>query len=59
MTRRSIFTTKGNISHDQAMKKAHKEFTKYKEKQDEALSSVEKHFINCIEQLNKADKLDS
>ena len=55
MTRRNILTTKGYISHDDALKKAHKEYKRYKEKQDNVLSPVEKHFINSIEQLDRLD----
>ena len=49
MTRREILTTKGSISHKQAIEKAHAEYDKYKKKQDELLSNVEKDFIHSIE----------
>lgn len=55
MTRREILTTKGNISHKQAIEKAHAEYDKYKKKQDELLSNVEKDFIHSIEMLEKIE----
>ncbi|MDO4339079.1 MAG: virulence RhuM family protein [Eubacteriales bacterium] len=51
MTRRDILTTKGCITHRQAIEKAHVEYDKYKKKQDEMLSSVEKHYIESIKEL--------
>ena len=48
MTRREILTTKGTVSHKQAIEKAHSEYDKYKKKQDELLSNVEKDFIHSI-----------
>ena len=55
MTRREILTTKGSISHKQANEKAHAEYDKYKKKQDELLSNVEKDFIHSIEMLEKIE----
>ena len=55
MTRREILTTKGSISHKQAIEKAHAEYDKYKKKQDELLSNVEKDFIHSIEKLEKIE----
>ncbi len=55
MTRREILTTKGSISHKQAIEKAHAEYDKYKKKQDELLSNVEKDFIHSIEILEKIE----
>ena len=55
MTRREILTTKGSISHKQAIEKAHAEYDKYKKKQDELLSNVEKDFIHSIEMLEKIE----
>ena len=55
MTRREILTTKGSISHKQALEKAHAEYDKYKKKQDELLSNVEKDFIHSIEMLEKIE----
>ncbi len=51
MTRREILTTKGMVSHKQAIEKAHTEYDKYKKKQDELLSPVERDFIECVDSL--------
>lgn len=51
MTRRDILTTKGRVTHKQAIDKAHGEYEKYKRKQDELLSPVEQHFIESIREL--------
>lgn len=51
MTRRDILTTKGHITHKQAVDKAHEEYEKYRKKQEERLSSVEHHFIESIKEL--------
>jgi len=56
MTRRDILTTKGRVSHKQALEKAHKEYDKYQESRANRLSSVEKHFIESIDQLEVFDK---
>ncbi len=53
MTRRDILTTKGVVTHQQAISKAHKEYEKYKEKQEDILSPVERHFIESIEELER------
>lgn len=55
MTRREILTTKGSVSHKQAIEKAHAEYDKYKKKQDELLSIVEKDFIHNIEMLEQIE----
>ena len=51
MARRDILTTKGRITHKQAIDKAHEEYEKYRKKQDELLSPVERHFIESIKEL--------
>ncbi|MCC8045335.1 MAG: virulence RhuM family protein, partial [Clostridiales bacterium] len=51
MTRRDILTTKGRVTHQQAIQKAHEEYAKYQKKQDELLSPVEQHFIESIKEL--------
>ena len=53
MTRREILTTKGRVSHQQALEKAHAEYDKFKKKQDDILSPVEKHFIESIDKLEQ------
>lgn len=56
MTRRNILETKGTITHKQALDRAHSEYDKYKEKQDNILSPVETAFLESIEQLNEVKK---
>lgn len=51
MTRRDILTTKGRVTHQQAINKAHTEYEKYRKKQDEMISPVEQHFIESIKEL--------
>ena len=51
MTRRDILATKGRVTHKQAIDKAHKEYEKYRKKQDELPSSVEQHFMESIKKL--------
>jgi len=53
MTRRDILTTKGKVTHQQALEKAHIEYEKYRIRQDELLSPVEQHFIESIKELEK------
>ena len=55
MTKREILTAKGTISHKQALEKAHEEYNKYKKKQDELLSPVEKDFARNIKLLEKIE----
>ena len=53
MTRRDILDTKGKVTHKQAIAKAHNEYEKYKVKQEDVLSPVERHFIESINKLEK------
>lgn len=55
MTRRDILTTKGKVTHQQALEKAHLEYEKYKKNQEYILSSVECHFLESIGELDKLD----
>ena len=55
MTRRDILTTKGKVTHQQALEKAHIEYEKYRIRQDELLSPVEQHFIESIKELEKLE----
>ena len=55
MTRRDILTTKGRVTHKQAIDKAHAEYEKYRKKQDEILSSVERHFIESIKEFEELE----
>ena len=56
MTRRDILNTKGNVSHKEAIEKAHLEYDKYQKMKDDLLSPVEKHFIESIERLDLIDE---
>ena len=57
MTRREILSTAGRVSHQQALDKAHDEYKKYKAKEVDKLSLVEKHFLESIQNLeNKVEK---
>lgn len=56
MTRRDILTTKGKITHKQALEKAHVEYKKYREKQEVLLSPVEQHFLESINELDKLEQ---
>lgn len=53
MTRRDILTTKGKVTHRQALEKAHSEYEKYKKTQEASLSTVEQNFIESIKELKK------
>lgn len=57
MTRRDILTTTGHISHKQAISKAHSEYEKFRQSQDNILSPVEQHFLENIHTLEKIDEL--
>ena len=52
-TRREILSTAGRISHEQALDKAHEEYKKFKAKERDQLSLVEKHFLESIGELDK------
>ena len=53
MTRREILSTAGKISHKDALDKVHDEYKKYKAKEADRLSFVEKHFLESIGELDK------
>lgn len=53
MTRREILSTAGRISHEQALDKAHEEYKKFKTKECDQISLVEKHFLESIGELDK------
>lgn len=55
MTRRDILTTKGTVTHQQALEKAHSEYERYKRNQEYILSPVECHFLESIGELDKMD----
>lgn len=56
MTRREILTTAGRVSHQEALNKAHEEYKKFKAKEQDKLSLVEKHFLESIGELNKIEE---
>ena len=56
MTRRDILTTKGKVTHQQALEKAHLEYEKYKRNQEYILSPVECHFLESIGELDKLEE---
>ena len=51
MTRREILSTAGRVSHQEALDKAHAEYKKFKAKEQDKLSLVEKHFLESIDTL--------
>lgn len=55
MTRRDILSTKGSVSHLQAIKKAHEEYDKFRVKQDKLFSPVEQHFLESVDQLERIE----
>ncbi len=55
MTRRDILTTTGRISHKQAISKAHSEYEKFKQLQDNTLSPVEQHFLESLDILEDVE----
>ena len=60
MTRRSIQTTAGSISHDAAEKKAKEEYQKFNVKFSKEMSSTDKDFFSFVEaEVKKIDGKDS
>ena len=57
MTRREILTTKGKVSHRQAIDKAHAEYDKLQKRQEQLLSPVEKDFIESISKLEQLENI--
>lgn len=51
MTGRELLTHAGTVSHEQAMRKAHDEFEKYRAKQLAEPTDVEKHFVEAEQEL--------
>jgi len=56
MTGKEILNHAGEISHHQALEKAHTEYKKYKEKIKDSISQVEKDFIKQLENNSKSLK---
>ncbi len=55
MTDRELLTHAGTMSHEAALEKAHDEYEKYRLKQMEEPSDVEKHFIEVERELKQLD----
>ena len=55
MTGRELLTSAGSISHDKALKKARGEYEKFRLKQLEEPTKVEKHFIEAEKELKKIE----
>lgn len=53
MTGRELLTHAGNISHQQALNKAHQEFEKYREQRLQQPTDVEKHFVEAEKKLKR------
>lgn len=53
MTGKDVLQNAGNVSHEQALKKATAEYEKYKEQSKVELSEIEKHFVKHIETTAK------
>ncbi|PCH67357.1 MAG: cell filamentation protein Fic [Bacteroidales bacterium] len=53
MTKKEVLTNVGSISHQQALEKAHSEYAKYKELEQNKLSEVEKYFLKQITDTTK------
>lgn len=53
LTNKNILQHAGTVSHQQAIEKAHREYTRYKEKVSNRISQVEKDFIHQLENKTK------
>ena len=56
ISEREILTHAGSVSHETAIEKARVEYEKYHKMMIDAPSSVEKHFIEAIEEVKKLEK---
>lgn len=56
LTGKEILNHSGTISHEQAVEKAHLEYSKYKEHIKNIISKVEEDFIKQIEKESKSLK---
>lgn len=55
LAKKEILTHKGAITHEDAMKKAHEEYNKYKNRISNELTEVEKHYLKEINLLEKIE----
>jgi hypothetical protein len=53
---REILDNAGNITHEDALQKAHLEYEKWHKEQLDKPSEVEKHFVEAIKELKKIEK---
>jgi hypothetical protein len=53
LSEHNVLTHRGTISHKEAIQKAGAEYEKYREKTKDELSSVEKHFLESIDNVVK------
>ena len=56
MTGRKLLTDAGSIRHEIAMKKAHEEYEKYRTRQLNGPSEVERHFIKMEDEIKQIAK---
>lgn len=55
MTGRELLTSAGSVSHDKALEKAYEEYEKFRLKQLEEPTEVEKYFVEVDKQLKKIE----
>jgi len=55
LAKKDILTNKGTITHEDAMKKAHEEYDKYKNRMSNELTEVEKHYLKEIEKIEELE----
>jgi len=55
LAKKDILTHKGTITHEDAIKKAHDEYEKYKNRISNELTEVEKHYLEEIKELDQLE----
>jgi hypothetical protein len=55
MTGRELLTHAGSVSHEEAMEKAHEEYEKFRLRQLEEPTEVEKHFVEAEQELKRIE----
>ena len=55
MTGRELLTSAGSVSHDKALEKARQEYEKFRLKQMEEPTEVEKYFVEVDKHLKKIE----
>jgi len=56
VSEREILTHAGNVSHDEALKKARREYEKFRNRIIKEPSAVEQHFIEAVKEVKKLEK---